>query len=115
MHKFEIAIEVLEQILDANIPFNLATKNTMDKYSIPNDERGIVSGLVGCELRHHLLFSELIKEEITIPEGSHPSSLLLALANYHFYNKFDLQEVVAITSRNTKLDKKEIESWCIYC
>ena len=111
MHKFEIAIEVLEEILDKNIPFNLATKNTLDKYSIPADERSNVLGLVGCELRHHLLFCELVKEEITLPEGSNQSSLLLALANYHFYNKFDAQEVVAITSRATKIDKKEIEAF----
>lgn len=113
MHKFEIAIEVLEHILDNNIPFNLATKNTLDKYSIPNDERNTVLGLVGCELRHHLLFKELVKEEIELPEGSKDTSLLLALANYHFYNKFDAQEVVAITSRATKLNKKDVEAFLI--
>ena len=111
MHKFEIAIEVLDNILDQNIPFNLATKNTLDKYSIPSDERNTVTGLVGCELRHHLLFKELIKEELNLAEGVKESSLLLALANYHFYNKFDAQEVVAITSRATKIDKKEIEAF----
>lgn len=109
MHKFEIAIEVLDAILEQNIPFNLATKNTLDKYSIPADERSNVTGLVGCELRHHLLFQELVKEELEITEGTSTSSLLLALANYHFYHKFDAQEVVAITSRATKLDKKTIE------
>lgn len=111
MHKFEIAIEILDQILDNKIPFNLATKNTLDKYSIPSDERGIVTGLVGCELRHHLLFSELIKEELELDEETKRSGLLLALANYHFYNKFDAQEVVAITSRHSGLDKKSIESF----
>lgn len=111
MHKYEIAIEVLSEILDKNIPFNLATKNTLDKYSVPKDERGVVTGLVGCELRHHLLFSELIKEEL--PEASEvsPNSILLALADFHFYNKFDAQEVVAITSRATGLDKKLIEDF----
>ncbi|MBE6141847.1 MAG: hypothetical protein E7175_03315 [Erysipelotrichaceae bacterium] len=111
MHKFEIAIEILDQILDNKIPFNLATKNTLDKYSIPSDERSIVTGLVGCELRHHLLFSELIKEELELDEETKRSGLLLALANYHFYNKFDAQEVVAITSRHSGLDKKSIESF----
>ncbi|MCR4879874.1 MAG: hypothetical protein K5906_02840 [Bacilli bacterium] len=111
MHKYEIAIEVLSEILDKNIPFNLATKNTLDKYSVQKDERGVVTGLVGCELRHHLLFSELIKEEL--PEASEvsPNSILLALADFHFYNKFDAQEVVAITSRATGLDKKLIEDF----
>lgn len=46
MHKFEIAIEILEEILDKGIPFNLATKNTLDKYSIPQDERGNVYQLL---------------------------------------------------------------------
>ena len=111
MHKYEIAIEILMEILDKNIPFNLATKNTLDKYSVPLDERSNVTGLVGCELRHHLLFKELVKEELELNEEVNPASLYLALANYHFYNKFDRQEVVAITSRATKLSKKEIETF----
>lgn len=111
MHKFEIAIEILDEILIKKIPFNLATKNTLDKYSIPSDERGNVTGVVGCELRHHLLFEELIKEELFEACDVNHSAILLALANYHFYNKFDLQEVVAITSRNTGLDKKLIENF----
>lgn len=111
MHKFEIAIEVLSEILDKNIPFNLATKNTLDKYGVPADERNNVTGLVGCELRHHLLFKELIKEELELSNDANESALLLALANYHFYNKFDAQEVVAITSRSSGLDKKTIEQF----
>ena len=111
MHKFEIAIEVLDKILDNNIPFNLATKNTLDKYGVPADERNNVTGLVGCELRHHLLFKELIKEELEFKEATKDSAILLALANYHFYNKFDAQEVVAITSRSTGINKKQIEEF----
>ncbi len=111
MHKFEIANEVLSQILDSNIPFNLATKNTLDKYSVPADERGIITGLVGCELRHHLLFKELIKEELEEALEVNQNSILLALADYHFYNKFDRDEVIAITSRATGLDKKVIEAF----
>ena len=110
MHKFEIAIEILDAVLD-ELPFNLATKNILDKYSIPLDERSDVIGLVGCELRHHLLFEALIKDELELPEGISHSAILLLLANHHFYNKFDADEVKAIASRVTSLDKKLIDEF----
>ena len=113
MHKFNIAIETLDSILKDGVPFNLATKNTLDKYSVPLDERSDVTGVIGCELRHHLLFETLINDAFQVEEGkefSH-SGLLLALANYHFYQKFDKQEVVALVSKSTNLDKKAIEDF----
>lgn len=111
MHKFELAIEILDNILDENIPFNLATKNILDKYSVPQDERVNAIGLVGCELRHHLLFEVLIKDELELEEGVKRSPILLLLANHHFYNKFDSQELLAITSKVTNLDKKVLETF----
>ena len=111
MHKFEIAIEILDTILDKQIPFNLATKNVLDKYSIPLDERTNVVGLVGCELRHHLLFDTLVKEELVFEEGVTSSAVLLLLANHHFYNKFDEQETLALTAKASKLDVKALQQF----
>ena len=111
MHKFELAIEILDVILEQNIPFNLATKNVLDKYSIPQDERTHVVGVVGCELRHHLLFDAIVKDEIALEEGVSKSSILLLLANYHFYNKFDNEEAIAITARATNLDTKFLKEF----
>ena len=109
MHKYEIAIEILDDILQKEIPFNLATKNTLDKYSVPTDERNGIVGIIGCELRHHLLFETLVNDDFK--EEFNHSALLLALANYHFYQKYDAQEVTAITSRSTGLDKKVIDKF----
>lgn len=111
MHKFEIAIEILEGILDKQIPFNLATKNVLDKYAIPQDERSNPVGLIGCELRHHLLFEALVKSDLQLEEGVHHAPILLLLADYHFYNKYDAQEVLAIAARETKLDTKVLENF----
>lgn len=111
MHQFNIAIEVLDSILDKQIPFNLATKNVLDKYSVPLDERNNVTGLVGCELRHHLLFETLINEELELEEGISRSAILLLLANHHFYNKYDEQELLAISSKETNLEVKVLQQF----
>ena len=111
MHKFNIAIEILDNILVKQIPFNLATKNVLDKYSTPLEDRANITGLVGCELRHHLLFETLIKDDLELDDNAGYSAFLLLLANHHFYLKFDEQELIAITAKESGKDAKEIKEF----
>ena len=111
MHKFDIARETLEEILDKKVPFNIATKSILDKYSVPQEDRVLITGIVGCELRHHLLFKALIEEDLKEASEVNQASILLALANHHFYQKFDEQEVIALTFKATKIDKKVLEDF----
>ena len=111
MHKFDIARETLEEILDKKVPFNIATKSILDKNSVPQEDRALITGIVGCELRHHLLFKTLIEEDLKEASEVNQTSILLALANHHFYQKFDEQEVIALTFKATKIDKKVLENF----
>ena len=64
MNNFETASLVLSNILLKEIPFSIALKEVFDKNTdISKESRSLITGLVGCELRHHLLFRALLKEK----------------------------------------------------
>ncbi|HBS03258.1 MAG TPA: hypothetical protein DEA63_05335, partial [Firmicutes bacterium] len=91
MQEFDISLEILSEILDQNVLFNDALKNKFQKDIAIRPLRPLVAGLVGCELRHHLLFTYLIDGvEKNLPEGQEPLSeterrfLALVLGNNLF-------------------------------
>lgn len=110
-HNFEIAIEILNLILNDKVPFNLATKNTFEQQKIALENQASITGIIGCELRHHLLFEALVKEEFSDKEDLKPCSIYLALANHFFFLKFDEKEVIEITSKETGIDQKDINAF----
>ena len=64
MNNFETANLILTNILFKEIPFAAALKDVFDKNAdISKESRTLITGLVGCELRHHLLFRSLLKEK----------------------------------------------------
>lgn len=95
MQEFDISLEILSAILDDGIAFNDALKNKFQKDIAIRPLRPFVAGLVGCELRHHLLFRFLIKEvEKDIPEENKLTEseirfLTLVLGNDFFYRHID--------------------------
>lgn len=70
MQEFDLALEILNSILDEKISFGDALKAKFQKEVVLRPLRPCVSGLVGCELRHHLLFTYLVDDiESKLPEG----------------------------------------------
>ena len=99
MQEFDISLEILSEILDQNVLFNDALKNKFQKDIAIRPLRPLVAGLVGCELRHHLLFTYLIDGvEKNLPEGQEPLSeterrfLALVLGNNLFFRHLDAEK-----------------------
>lgn len=98
MKEFDLALEILNEILDSKVPFGEALKEKFLKDVAVRPLRSSVAGLVGCELRHHLLFTYLIDEaEKDVPEGdgrlseSERRYLALVMGNDFFYRHIDAE------------------------
>lgn len=98
MQEFDISLEILSAILDDGIAFNDALKNKFQKDIAIRPLRPFVAGLVGCELRHHLLFRFLIKDvEKDVSEENKLTEnevrfLTLVLGNDFFYRHIDAEK-----------------------
>jgi 16S rRNA C967 or C1407 C5-methylase (RsmB/RsmF family) len=86
--EFEIALEVLTDVLDQKTPFAEALRSKFQKNLDLRPLRGLVAGLVGCELRHQLYFDFMLKGLETY-EVEEKRLLALALANAFFFRRFD--------------------------
>ncbi len=96
MKEFDLALEILNSILDEKVSFGEALKEKFQKEAALRPLRPSVSGLVGCELRHHLLFTYIIDGvEKNLPEGETPLDeqerryLALVIGNDFFYRHLD--------------------------
>lgn len=89
---FEIASQMLNEVIFNNLTFSSCLKIYSQKYNLHKEEFSLASVLCGCELRHHLLFSELIDIEF----GELPKECLIAfalvLANGVFIKRIDEEE-----------------------
>lgn len=88
MIELELSIQVLKSILYEDVSFKKALKNVV----ICNKSGQVktISGLVGCELRHHLFFETLVKGEFTEEQKV---AAYLALANHFFYKRINVKSI----------------------
>ena len=110
MNNFEAASLALNNILLKEIPFQIALKDVLEKNEINKESRSLVTGLVGCELRHHLLFRTLLKEKYGYPKEEEEKYIpvYLLLANELFYHRFDFNQIVLNASKMTGIPAKEL-------
>ena len=110
MNNFEAASLALTNILLKEIPFQIALKDVFEKNDISKESRALVTGLVGCELRHHLLFRALLKEKYGYPKEEEEKyvPVYLLLANELFYHRFDFNQIVLNASKMTGIPAKEL-------
>ncbi len=94
MKHLDLSIEILNTILDNDISFADALRNKFQSNLEIRPLRAEVAGLVGCEIRHHLLFTYLTKnlENFTVADKR---VLALGLANDYFYRHFSREEMDA--------------------
>ena len=112
MNNFETATSILEDILYKELSFTTALKNTFDKSDISKESRTIITGLVGCELRHHLLLRALLKEKIEFSKDEEIKyiSIYLVLANELYYHRYDYNQIVQNASKMSGLPNKDINA-----
>ena len=91
LKEFELSLDILNDVLDAHTPFSEALRKRFQTNVDIRPYRGLVAGLVGCELRHQIYFDFMTKGL----KGFGPAErrmLSLVLANAYFFRRFDVDE-----------------------
>ena len=110
MKSLQIASEILINVLDHDIPFALALRNTFKKNNVDHTARSNITALVGCELRHHLLFEELVKDRFGEVSHPHCSYVLLLLADTLFLKRFVKEEILSLAIAQFEESSLDIEA-----
>lgn len=107
MQEFDLAEKVLEDVITNDTRFNEALRKIFQAEVSLRPMRGVVAGLVGCELRHHILFEYLLAEykELTVEEKR---TLSLAMANLFFYRHIKKEDMLEILKE--KIDPAHLEA-----
>jgi len=105
MQELDISKEILTDILEADTQFAEALRKKFQADASIRALRPNVAGLVGCELRHHLLFTYLLEpnKEWTNEEKYYAC---LGLANEYFFKRFD--SVIVKTALKDKLGEAKM-------
>ncbi|MFA5421206.1 MAG: hypothetical protein WC344_00220 [Bacilli bacterium] len=95
MKALEIVQSVLNQILYQGVEFQNALRTTFKDRVEDKEHASTVSAIVGCELRHHLLFERIIHDLGGAYSDEQKCLLFAALANHLFLKHLPEDEVVA--------------------
>lgn len=91
MKEFELSMQILERIEGENVYFADALKDMFQKDPDIRPYRREVAGLVGCALRHDLLFAKLLSPLSELP-ATEKRAMALGLANAYYFRHFDRSE-----------------------
>ena len=103
MNVFETSKSILLKLVNEDVPFALALKNTFKKNNTDPAIKSNVAALVGCELRHHYIFNNLIERFFEGVEFEKTVYLRFLLANGLFLRRFSDSELLAYAEKD--LDK----------
>jgi 16S rRNA C967 or C1407 C5-methylase (RsmB/RsmF family) len=95
MQEFDLSKTVLDDIIDHDTPFSEALRKVFQNDVSLRPLRNMVAGLVGCELRHHLLFAYL-SEPLADFDPAEKRFLALALADAYFFKRIPMDQLTAI-------------------
>lgn len=95
MKALEIAVNVLEQILYQEIEFQSALRLAFKDNAQDKEHAGLVSSIVGCELRHHYLFQRIVADLGEEFNNNQKCFLYAALGNTLFLKRIPQEEVSA--------------------
>jgi len=104
MQEFDLAKTVLDDIVDHDTPFSEALRKVFQNDVSLRPMRNLVAGLLGCELRHHLLFSYLA-EPLADFDVNEKRYLALALADAYFFKRIPLDQLQTILKEKLGPDK----------
>ena len=97
MNEYEFSKTVLMRLVVEQVPFASVLKQTFKKLNSDPQTESNVTALVGCELRHHLIFDNLnnrfIGEDIPLEKTIY---LRFYLANHLFLKRFKENELLAL-------------------
>ena len=92
--EFELALQILHSVKVDHVYFGEALKAMFQKNIELRPLRKEVAGLVGCELRHDILFGKLFEGLEGLEDGD-KELLSLVLANDFYFRHFPQEEIDA--------------------
>ena len=110
------SIEILDDVFNKNIPFAIVIKQKLKKLNVKDDIKKVISTLVGCELRHHLIFKEISDDFFKDIDNLSMYLIYLAHANNLFIKYFDFDDMVnyvyeSLKEKGYTFDKKDIVNY----
>ena len=93
MRPLEIVKDILKQILYQGMEFKHALRLAFKDNQADKEYASLVSAIVGCELRHHLLFSRIAGDLAGDYNEDQKCLLFAALANTLFLKRLDQDDV----------------------
>ncbi|MCR5491462.1 MAG: hypothetical protein K6F32_04990 [Bacilli bacterium] len=96
MQELDLSLTILNDVIDNDVTFADSLKNKFQADVAIRPMRANVAGLVGCALRHQILFDYLTKDltDFTVQEKR---IVALCLANDYFYRHFEAEAIDAAT------------------
>ena len=91
MQELDLALEMLHAVLDEKTAFAEALRLRFQGDLAVRPYRQAVAGIVGCELRHHLLYRHVLKGKFDSEQKER--LVALALSNHLFFHRFDEEAV----------------------
>lgn len=101
MKTFEISRTILKKIVVDDTPFALALRNAFKNTNIDNVTKGNVTALIGCELRHQLVFDNLIERFLGDANFEDTIYLRFFLANHLFLKRFKDDELLSLVNASS--------------
>ena len=106
-----LAKEILNRIINEDTPFSLALKQAFKKNNVSKEERGSVSAVVGCVLRHYLVMSHIINTQYPELDSQGLIAMMIALSNALFIKKLDQAECNKEADQYLKEDELKAEQF----
>ena len=108
MNEFEISKEILNRLVVEQVPFALALRQYFKRNDADPILRANVTALIGCELRHHFIFDNLINRFIgENVEFTKTVYLRFYLSNHLFLRRFKDNELLELAKQD--LDPELVE------
>lgn len=105
MKALEIVKSVLNQILFLGVEFQNALRLAFKDNPSDKEHASLVSAVVGCELRHHLLFERLVKDLGGEYSDEQKCFLYATLANNLFLKRIAQEDIMAFIQTQFSAEK----------
>ena len=107
MNQFELAKTILTKIVLKDIPFTIALRVSFKESDVEPQIKSNISALIGCELRHHLIFDNLVERYVGEVEFEKTIYLRFALANSLFLKRFNEEELYELSKED--IDEEKVD------
>ena len=105
MDQFQIGKSILLKLINQDVTFSSAFKNAFRKQDVDPVFKSNVKALVGCELRHHYIFDNLIARFFEEVDFEKTVYLRFYLTNRLFLKRFSDNELLALAKQDLSSDK----------